>query len=91
MDKIKYNKFKIAGAVICGLIGIAQILLIIFDRNSFSDIAWIVNAVFWLAMAGVLVLKYIKTDKAYKAYRKEIAEQEALLAKVKFRKKPVKK
>ncbi len=91
MDKIKYNKFKIAGAVICGLIGIIQILVIIFRHGQFSDTAWIVNAVFWIGMAGLLVLSYFKKKKAYLEYRKEIEEQEALLAKVKFKKKPANK
>lgn len=91
MDKIKYNKLKIAGAVICGLIAIAQVLLIIFDRQSFSDTAWIVNAVFWFGATGIFILEYFKKEKAYKEYRKEIEEQEALLAKVKFKKKTAKK
>ena len=86
MDKkVKYNYVKLIFAGLAFLIGIGQILLIIFNNAVFSDGTWYMFAAAWFGLGAFFIVSYFKKKKDYEEKQKYIQEQEDALY---HRKKP---
>lgn len=78
-NKIKYNYIKLIIAGLAFLIGIGQILLIIFNNKVFSNGTWYLFAVAWFGLGAYFIVSYFKKKKEYEETQKYIQEQEDAL------------
>lgn len=85
MDREKYNFLKLVAAGLFFLLGIGQVLLIIFKHDTFANGTWYLFAAVWIILGGYEILSYFKQKKKDEEKRKYIQEQEDLLYR---RKKP---